>query len=438
MPLRIAILVIGETVASIATLVKPWWGILALLFLIFARPQDDRPNMADLHIPLALTAAALLATAARLPALRFRVGRALKRTAVMIAYFLIMVLSAATHGMTAESSDRLEQFAPGLAMFFLLLVWTRSATELRWVIATMIAAGLWLVKLAIYNPSFIKSYAGETAGIAYDRLNLQKVNVNFGNPNYLALFMVLLILLTLFALLYYRRVLVRLLMLVLTGAWFWVFFRALSRAATLALVASLLVFWLFQRRKLLLGWVMAVTLLVGIASAPAVYFDRLRLIANYEEDASATGRIGYWETGLRLTLANPLLGVGPDNFIYYADNTPHNAYLQVASELGLPALGLYLAMLFGGFRSAWVARNICARQRKNLPMLHALSGALFAGCLAIALQGFFTGLAHREFVFIFLGLCHCARYSAESIEPAPARVAASARLRLRPAAAQAG
>lgn len=438
MPLRIAVLVIGEIVASVATLVKPWWGVLALLFLIFARPQDDRPNMADLHIPLVLTAAALLATASRLPILRFQVGRALKRTALMFAYFLIMVLSAAVHGMTPESSNRLEQFAPAVAMFFLLLVWARGRTEFHGVIAIMVASGLWLVKLAIYNPSFMKSYAGETAGLAYDRLNLQKVNVNFGNPNYLALFMVLLILLTLFALLHYRSSFVRLVMIALTAAWLWVFFRALSRAATLALIASLLVFWLFQKKKMLLGWVMAVSLLVGIVFAPAVYFDRMGLIANYEEDVSATARISYWETGLRLTLANPLLGVGPDNFTYYADNTPHNAYLQVTSELGLPALGLYLAMLLGGFRSAWLARKISAPQRKNLPMLHALSGALFAGCLAITLQGFFTGLAHREFVFIFLGLCHCGRYSAESVEAAPARAAAPTGLRLRPAPVHAG
>ena len=66
--------------------------------------------------------------------------------------------------------------------------------------------------------------------------------------------------------------------------------------------------------------------------------------------------------GIRLTLQHPVFGVGPGNFpaAYYADtkskgqnggwNANHNSYTEVSSEMGIPGLGLFLAMLFYSFR----------------------------------------------------------------------------------------
>lgn len=426
MPLRIAVLVSFEAAAFLGTLFRPWWGILMLLVLIFARPQDDRPNMAQLHIPMVLATAAVLATGARLTDMRKKIWESLKQNRVLIVYFLLMCLSAAFNGLTEESSNRIDQFSTATVLCVLLLIWTQSTTNLIQAIGVVIASGLYLLKLAVFNPSFIKPKIGGEAGEEFNRLSLQKLNTNFGNSNYLALFMVLLILLTLFVLLHYRSVLVRLACAALCGGWLWVFFRAQSRAATLALAASLVAFWLFQKHKMLLALALPPLLIVGLVLAPATYFERLQTIENYEQDESATARLGYWQTGLQLMMQNPVLGVGPDNFTRYADNTPHNAYIQVASELGVPSLVLYVTMLVSGFRSAWKTRKLSSASQKNLPMLFELSGALFCGCLAITLQGFFTGLAHREFVFLFLVLCHAAWLTAQA---APRVIHLPARLR---------
>lgn len=66
-------------------------------------------------------------------------------------------------------------------------------------------------------------------------------------------------------------------------------------------------------------------------------------------------RFDAWRSALLLIEAHPLVGVGPGNFQLYTaavDNRPpapddptvvHNAYLEVAAEIGLPALALLVA-----------------------------------------------------------------------------------------------
>lgn len=67
------------------------------------------------------------------------------------------------------------------------------------------------------------------------------------------------------------------------------------------------------------------------------------------------------KAGLRMTMANPIFGVGLGQFrhkmLEYADPQlrhafiAHDAYIEVSSEMGIPALMVYLAMLGFCFRS---------------------------------------------------------------------------------------
>ena len=140
-----------------------------------------------------------------------------------------------------------------------------------------------------------------------------------------------------------------------------------------------------------------------------------------QEDTSATGRLELWDTARHLIEKHPFLGVGPDNFILYAPNSPHNAYLQVGSELGIPAMLIYAGILVAGLRAAWRARRISLQDEHGSAFLYALSQGILCCQLAIVIQGFTTGLAHREFVYVFVTLGFLveslAEQNAESFEP---------------------
>ena len=81
--------------------------------------------------------------------------------------------------------------------------------------------------------------------------------------------------------------------------------------------------------------------------------------------SNVTNRLALYRVATELTDAHPVLGVGPGNFQLYLNEVGggpseaatfvvHNAYLEVAAELGLPALGLFLAYLVLVFRRASV------------------------------------------------------------------------------------
>src|SRR5579871_5552378 len=84
---RIAVVLAGEIVAAIGALVRPYLGLLFLLFLVFARPEDDRPNVAELHVPMVITLAVLAGTVARLGSIGPDLRRAVKQLKLVLLYF---------------------------------------------------------------------------------------------------------------------------------------------------------------------------------------------------------------------------------------------------------------------------------------------------------------------------------------------------------------
>jgi O-antigen ligase len=77
---------------------------------------------------------------------------------------------------------------------------------------------------------------------------------------------------------------------------------------------------------------------------------------------SESGRLQIWSRGIGYMLQNPVLGVGPGNFqtaegtlsalaerqqfgIGVRWNAPHNSFVQIGAELGIPGLALYVAMI---------------------------------------------------------------------------------------------
>lgn len=106
------------------------------------------------------------------------------------------------------------------------------------------------------------------------------------------------------------------------------------------------------------------------------------------QDHFGSWRLGAWRYSLSMSKASPVFGTGPDTF-YYAmfsylqqagvtlgesfDN-PHNEYVAILSNNGIPALAAYVALL------AWVLIALC--RWKQWPL------ALSIGCFA--LQGIFS------------------------------------------------
>jgi O-antigen ligase len=133
------------------------------------------------------------------------------------------------------------------------------------------------------------------------------------------------------------------------------------------------------------------------------------LFTNKSDDIEAiestAARTHLLQSSIRFTLQHPILGVGPGEFSDYeasvakregtkaAWQVTHNAYTQVSSEAGIPALLLYLAAIVMTFRIFGRVYK-AARYR---PELRSMAMACF--CCQLAMVGFCTAT-------IFLSLAY--------------------------------
>lgn len=145
---------------------------------------------------------------------------------------------------------------------------------------------------------------------------------------------------------------------------------SLSRGALVGLVAGLVFLLLTDRRRLQLALVAAALAVLAaglVVQSNPERFHKALFSKQQVAQENVTTRFEAWDAASRLAADHPLLGVGPGNFqFYYNDLTgrppgtlsltvAHNAYLDIAAELGLVAMVLFVVYLANVFSRLTVA-----------------------------------------------------------------------------------
>lgn len=404
MPFRIVVALGFEIVAAATCVFKPYLGFLLLLFWTILRPQDDRPNIQGLHYPMVLLLSVMIGTLPRMVAEQnFSTFTAMRKLFLILVFFVLMVISALVNGYTPESSYRVNEFVVVILICLMLLYWGSTENRIWGILGAFVVAGIQISRDALSRTSWMHETIGDQT---FSRMNMNRLNGNFGSPNYIALLMAVLIVVCLNFLYTGYSKWLKFAAVGSIGVFFYLFLKANSRGASLGLAAALLMFMLFQKRKILTVVILLIVSVSVVAFAPQAYFDRLATIGSYEQDASAVSRLELWDIGMRLIRENPLFGVGPDNFMAYAFNGPHDCYIQAGAEMGLPAAFVYCAILISGFSSSIRALSMSRRLRDGRN-LSALAVTFLCILAHMTIQGLTTGFAHREFVYFFIAVAHC-------------------------------
>lgn len=170
-----------------------------------------------------------------------------------------------------------------------------------------------------------------------------------------------------------------------------------SRASGMALVLSALAVAvlfgrpgrLYLKRALLLLLVAAVFFVCVFYALPR-QLDAAVITAQHSagDMVSDHSRLFLWKIALEQLLDSPWLGVGPMHFAAYVNLRgahPHNIYVQLLAEYGLPTallmFGWLLHLLWQG-----IQRRRAARTRTGM-----LDVATTAAVLSLAIDGFFSG-----------------------------------------------
>jgi O-antigen ligase len=187
-----------------------------------------------------------------------------------------------------------------------------------------------------------------------------------------------------------------------------------SRGGTLAMAAAFLYLVARTRRRvrnLILLTAVVVPLMILSPSSPLRRFFH----PDWTDKLSTEYHITAWKVGLRMIEIHPLFGIGLGNFKpmmhwYSPPGTPwstiaHNSFLEVAAELGLPALGVFIGILVFTYRSLGGAGRQARIAGDRMMYLAALGlQAGFVGYLvgACSISAEYTKLF---WLVIFLSMC---------------------------------
>jgi probable O-glycosylation ligase (exosortase A-associated) len=181
-----------------------------------------------------------------------------------------------------------------------------------------------------------------------------------------------------------------------------------SRGAFLAGGTILLFLILKSQRKLQFAMVAAVIVPIMLLSMPDQYFERMETIKEYDQDASAMGRINAWWFAFNYAKDHPLTGGGfgvfsEEMFLAYAPNPlqfhdAHSIYFEVLGEQGFVGLGLFLLLGLLSLRTCtWIIKSVDGRD--DLGWARELAAMLQVALIGYATGGAFLGLAYFDYYY---------------------------------------
>jgi len=120
-------------------------------------------------------------------------------------------------------------------------------------------------------------------------------------------------------------------------------------------------------------------------------------------------RYDTWVAGLRMVRDRPIGGIGLGEFKptvgVYAENPrlakmAHNTYLELASELGIPCLILYLWLILETYRS--LGRTSELARRFHSPLLNSVAVGMQGGIIGFLVSSFFLSAEYVKFFWFYV------------------------------------
>jgi len=199
-----------------------------------------------------------------------------------------------------------------------------------------------------------------------------------------------------------------------------------SRGGFLALIAMTVVLsWKFGRRnKTATLATVVLGLIFFVALAPGAYGGRLATIFDSASDitGSSSQRTVVLKRSIWVALRYPLFGVGLGNFHHKSEQElgTHNAYTQIAAEVGIPAMICYIIFLVHPLRKLrMIERELFERHETS--RFYYLSIGLQASLVSYMVASFFAAVAYQWYIYYLVAYAIALRriyYLEQSRKPA--------------------
>ena len=316
---------------------------------------------------------------------------------------------------------------PGGSVSFLLAVYVKSLVIFWLLVNTLttprrIRRIVWTLTV-LSTPLALVGIRHFVSGDFYQRGKQFKRILGYGaplttNPNDLALVLNLLLPLTIALLLITKGPFVRLTLIGVITLNVIGIFATYSRGGFVTLAVIFVSYlWKFrsrQERRYTWGIVMCLLLLmlVGLPFLPASYVQRLGTITDISADktGSAEERWADMVTAFNMTVRNPFIGAGiAQNILALNEERGrawseiHNVYLQLALDLGLPGLLLFLALLWLVLRATLLVQRETADEPDFRDLFYLAEG-VNVSLVAFLVAAMFHPIAYNFGFYYMAGL----------------------------------
>ena len=397
-------------------------GLLVFTFYLFYRPYEFLPLPTNLAFWFGLLTLAVFIPS-QLSAEGTLTARPREVNLVLLLCVAALLSIPLAKGSAGEAWATFSDiFIRAVLIFVVIVNAVRTERRLRWLLLLSLGSGLVMA-------------AGALGDFRSGKLTVEGYRVGgqlggiFGNPNDMALHLVTLLpvaaALALGARGLLRKALYGACAAMLAAGTVVTF----SRGGFLAMAAALgaLAWWHGRRHKLAVVLLACVLLAAFFALAPGNYFGRIFSIfdSSLDPHGSSQARQALLIRSVLVALRNPLFGVGMGNFQYvsFRSNETHNAYTQVAAELGLAALVVYVLFLWTPFRRLRrIARETYDERRTS--QFYYLALGLSASLVGYMVASFFASVAYYWNVYYLVGYAVCLSRLHEAA-PRVARAAAA-------------
>jgi O-antigen ligase len=196
-----------------------------------------------------------------------------------------------------------------------------------------------------------------------------------------------------------------------------------SRGAFLGLAfTTLMLGWKIGRRKRLTIAAFVIAFVIAfLALTPASYLDRMATIRNPAMESSALSRRNVLIRSIEVALSHPLLGVGMGNFhiVSIKELVSHNAYTQVAADMGIPAMVIYIMFIVAPLRQLRRIERETSVSRHGSKYYYLAVG-MQASLAGYMVSSFFLAVAYQYYIYYLVGYAVCLR-RIYAIDPATAK-----------------
>ena len=279
---------------------------------------------------------------------------------ILLVVFTIWMMLSGVFGVWRSGSLDLfvTIWSKSLMIFFLISGSIQTRKDLSWMMGGLSLATFFIMMQSIILGTDDSTRAAVSVGGG--------AGLSFGNANGLAMGLGIGIPYLLFQASVAKSFLIRVFCLLITMFSMFTIVRTGSRGGVLCLLLIILLVFLrvsiLQKFAMLLGLIVMAS--VGIAFVPRAAIERFRIVDRLETgearsaEASRLQRMQLLMDSISMTLKNPILGVGPGNFVTAAAKSEkergvretwlesHNAYTRVSSETGIPGFFMWSGILF--------------------------------------------------------------------------------------------